>query len=88
MRINTKGYFDITMPRKALTYIYIDTALCAPCNKRVPQIMQFMSGAKPLKSTAYNTFFVRKYKFAVGALFPLSDEQLFYMGEHIQTAQG
>lgn len=53
MRINTKGYFDITMPRKALKYIYIDTALCAPCNKRVPQIMQFMSGAKPLKSTAY-----------------------------------
>ena len=68
MCVYSKRYFYIAMPCKALANIHVYTALRAPCNERVPQVVQMVSGAKLMKCTAHNAGLIREHLQAVGAL--------------------
>ena len=87
MRVNSEGNFYIAVPCEALANINIYTALCAPCNERVAQVVEFVSGAKAFECAAYDTLFVREHERTVGALPFLSLEQFPNVWQHIQASE-
>ena len=52
MRVNSEGNFYIAVPCEALANIHIYAALRTTCNKGMPQVVEFVSGAKRPTQTA------------------------------------
>ena len=75
------------MSCKPLANIDVNAAFCAPCNKRVAQVVEFVSGAKTLEYLAYIALFIGEHERTVGALPFLPLEQFPNVWQHIQASE-